>query len=379
MLQSLSLKLVTSKEDDDLLIGTMTEYNKACNWVADKIFGLRVSKFQLQKMLYYDVKSLFNLPSQSVIRLIAKVVEAYKRDIKIKPVFRELGAIQYDERNSSIGLDKISLTTFRDKKRLVLKTSVGDYQKERFGNISGQCDLIRKNGIYYLVVTSNKPDKPEYKPQGVLGIDLGVENIAVDSDKQIFDSKKIEHIRRKYSRLRADLQHVGTRSAKRKLKKLSGKERRFKKDVNHCTTNQIISKAKGTLRAIAIENLKGIRSRVTVRRENRDKLSKWTFGEMRTLLEYKTKRDGTPLILVKPRNTSRQCPKCGYNDKKNRRSRTFKCLKCGYTEMADYVAALNIAARASVNKPHSNVSFFDSYKSSGLIGGIRPPVLTGGS
>jgi putative transposase len=121
--------------------------------------------------------------------------------------------VQYnDERNSSIGLDKISLTTFRDKKRLALKTSVGDYQKERFGNISGQCDLIRKNGIYYLVVTSNKPDKPQYKPQGVLGIDLGVENIAVDSDKQIFDSKKIEHIRRKYSRLRADLQHVGTRS-----------------------------------------------------------------------------------------------------------------------------------------------------------------------
>jgi putative transposase len=95
--------------------------------------------------LTYDVKSLFNLPSQSVIRLIAKVVEAYKRDIKIKPVFRELGAIQYDERNSSIELDKISLTTFRDKKRLALKTSVGDYQKERFGNISGQCDSIRKN------------------------------------------------------------------------------------------------------------------------------------------------------------------------------------------------------------------------------------------
>jgi putative transposase len=80
----------------------------------------------------------------------------------------------------------------------------------------------------------------------------------------------------------------------------------------------------------------------------------------RTLLEYKTKRDGTPLILVKPRNTSRQCPKCGYSDKKNRRSRTFKCLKSGYTEMADYVAALNIAARASVNEPHGNVSFFDS-------------------
>jgi putative transposase len=77
------------------------------------------------------------------------------------------------------------------------------------------------------------PEEKEYDPIGTRGIDLGIENIVVDSDKEILESKQVEDIRRKYSRLRSDLQHMGTRSAKRKLKKLSGKERRFKKDTNH--------------------------------------------------------------------------------------------------------------------------------------------------
>jgi putative transposase len=94
-----------------------------------------------------------------------------------------------------------------------------------------------------------------------LGVDLGIENIAVDSDREIFESKKVEDTRQRYSRLRSSLQHVGTKSAKRKLKRLSGKELRFKKDTNHVISKHIISKAKGTTRTIGIENLKHIRAR----------------------------------------------------------------------------------------------------------------------
>jgi putative transposase len=117
-------------------------------------------------------------------------------------------------------------------------------------------------------------EEKEYDPVGALGIDLGIENIVVDSDKEILESKQVEDTRRKYSRLRSDLQHTGTRSAKRKLKKLSGKERRFKKDTNHVISSHIISKAKGTTRMIALENLTHIRSRVTVGRGHRDRHSK---------------------------------------------------------------------------------------------------------
>jgi len=236
--------------------------------------------------------------------------------------------------------------------RLKLPTRIGDYQKARFDRVKGQCDLVYRKGVYYVIVVVDVPDKSEYDAVGALGVDLGIENIAVDSDKEIFESKKVEDVRRKYSRLRSDLQHTRTRSAKRKLKKLSGKERRFKKDTNHVISKHIVSKAKGTTRALGIENLKNIRSRVTVRRSQRDKHSKWAFRELGDFLTYKAKREGVPLRVVNSKNTSRECPKCQYIDKRNRKTRSlFECLKCGYKNMADYVAACNIAARVVVNQP----------------------------
>jgi putative transposase len=220
-------------------------------------------------------------------------------------------------------------------------------KRDRFDRIKGQSDLIYRGGVFYLITVVDVPDKSEYDPIGVLGVDLGIENIAVDSDREIFESKKVEDTRQRYTRLRSSLQHLGTKSAKRKLKRLSGKERRFKKDTNHVISKHIISKAKGTTRTIGIENLKHIRSRVTVRRSQRDRHSKWAFGQLRDFLTYKAKREGVPLKVVKSENTSRQCPKCQHIDKRNRKTRNlFECLKCGYIETADYVAAINIAAKA---------------------------------
>jgi IS605 OrfB family transposase len=350
-LQSLVIRLETSDEDKARLLETMRRYNEACNYVADKTFSLRLSnKIKLQQEVYHDIRSKFNLSSQFAIRVISKVVESYKRDKTIKPVFRELGSIQYDQRNSKVSIDRVSLMTLQG--RLKLATRIGEYQKARFDRVRGQCDLYYKNKQFYIIVVVDAPDKSEYDPVGVLGVDLGIVNLAVDSDRQIFESKKIEQTRQHYNKRRSGLQKVGTRSAKRKLKKLSGKERRFKKDTNHIISKKIVSKSKGTTRAIAIEDLSNIRTRVTVRKGQRDKHSKWAFDELRKDIEYKVKNEGVPLIVVQSKNTSRECPQCHYIDKRNRKSRNdFECLQCHYKEMADYVAALNIRDRVSVNKP----------------------------
>ena len=183
----------------------------------------------MQKHVYKDIREQFNLTSQFAIRIMSKVVEAYKRDRTIKPNFRELGAIQYDQRNSKVGIDRVSIMTLQG--RLKLATRIGKYQKARFDRIKGQCDLIYRKGVFYLIVVIDAPEQTEYDPVGVLGVDLGIVNLAVDSDKQIFEGKKVEQVRRHYNKQRATLQRVGTRSAKRKLKKISGKERRFKKDT----------------------------------------------------------------------------------------------------------------------------------------------------
>jgi IS605 OrfB family transposase len=357
LLQSLTIRLETSEEDKITLLETMRKYNKACNFVAEKAFFLKLTnKYNLHKEVYREIREKFNQSSQFAVRIIGKVVEAYKRDKTTKPKFRELGAIQYDQLNSKIGIDKVSIMTLNG--RIKLATRIGEYQKSRFDRVKGQSDLIYRNGIFYLIVVVDAPEKSEYDPVGALGVDLGIENIAVDSDRQVFESKKVEKSRKRYSELRKELQKVGTKSAKRKLKKLSGKERRFKKDANHVISKDIVSKAKGTARAIGMEDLTNIRtsSRTTVnfKGSKRDKHSKWSFGELRNFVTYKAKNEGVPLKIVSSKNTSRQCPECEYIDQRNRKSRNeFECLQCGYREMADYVAAKNIAAkaRAAINQP----------------------------
>lgn len=327
----------------------MRRYNQACNYVADKAFSLKISnKFQLQKILYRDIRERFGLTAQFAIRIISKVIEAYKRDKTIKSTFRELGSIQYDQRNSRIGIDRVSIMTLQG--RLKLATRIGEYQRIRFDRVKGQCDLIYRKGVFYLIVIVDAPEKSEYDPIGALGVDLGVENLAVDSDRQIFSSKKVEQKRQYYTKRKSILQRIGTRSAKRRLRQISGKERHFKKDTNHVISKAIISKTRGTNRTIVLEDLTHIRKRTTVRRGQKDRHSKWAFGEIRDFMAYKAKREGVPLKVVQSKNTSRQCPKCWYIDKRNRNKNQFECLRCHYTEMADYVAALNIA-EVAVNQP----------------------------
>ena len=110
---------------------------------------------------------------------------------------------------------------------------------------------------------------------------------------------------------------------------------------------------------IALEKLKGIRQRVTVRRSQRDNLHSWSFFQLKSFIAYKARLAGVPLIQVDPRNTSRTCPVYGCVDKRNRPNQsTFLCVSCEFSGLADHIAAINIGSRAAVNR--SNVARDDA-------------------
>jgi predicted transposase len=112
--ESLTIRLETSEEDKITMLENMGKYNEACNFVAEKAFSLKLAnKYKLHKEVYREVREKFNQSSQFAVRIIGKVVEVYKRDKTIKPKFRELGSIQYDQRNSRIGIDRISIMTLQ--------------------------------------------------------------------------------------------------------------------------------------------------------------------------------------------------------------------------------------------------------------------------
>jgi IS605 OrfB family transposase len=150
--------------------------------------------------------------------------------------------------------------------------------------------------------------------------------------------------------LRSKIQSIGTRSAKRKLQIISGRERRFQKDTNHQIANWILSKPYDT---IALEDLTHIRNG-----KKNKKLGKWSFAELRSIIEYKATTIGKKVAAIDPRYTSRTCSKCGFQKKENRNGRIFKCMNCGFQIDADLNASRNIAtfsrtdrSRLPVNQP----------------------------
>ena len=346
------VKLSPTQEQHNSLLETMHKFNEACDYIVDIAFSIRsASKFKLQTKVYYDVRRRFGLSAQLTIRAIAKTCEAYKRDKKIKPTFKPEGAIVYDQRILSWkGLEHVSMVTL--KGRIEIPVLLGTYQKERLNRIRGQADLIYKNNEFYLAVIVDSPEPSKFEVTDVLGVDLGIVNLAVDSDGQTFRGTKVEAARKRFVGLRSALQSVGTKNAKRHLKKLGFREAYFKRDVNHCVSKVIVAKAKDTVRAIALEDLTGIRKQVTVRKAQRSRSHGWAFRQLRSFIEYKAALAGVPVILVNPRGTSHICPKCNHNERTNRPDRdSFKCVQCGFSGYADHVAAVNIRLRAIVNKP----------------------------
>jgi IS605 OrfB family transposase len=195
------------------------------------------------------------------------------------------------------------------------------------------------------------------------GVDLGVENIAVDSDGGMHSSSDIEAKRRKYAaRRKAIGRKTGGASRKTRrqchkaMARAERKEARYRKNENHRIAKELVEKAKDTDRGIALEDLKGIRDRVRFRKPQRARMGGWAFFQLRSFVEYKAQLAGVPVVAVDPRNTSRTCSRCGHCEKANRKSQAeFVCQQCGYSEHADLNAALNLRdrARVAVNLPLS--------------------------
>jgi IS605 OrfB family transposase len=364
MKQTLIAKLLPTSEQATKLHETMKAFNEACNQIAETAYTNRTAnKVKLQHIVYRETRSKYGLSAQLTIRAISKVAEAYKRDKNVKPVFRSDGAIVYDQRILSWkGIDRVSILTLKGRELIPIK--FGAYQEEKLGRIRGQADLVLRNGVFYLGVVVDVPEAPVSDVYEWLGVDLGINNIAVDSDGQTWSGKQVNGLRARHGKLRSRLQAIGSKSSRRLLKKRSGKEQRFTRNVNHVISKLLVAKAKDTDRGLALEDLKGIRGRITVRRHQRRSQHSWSFHQLRSFIEYKARIIGVPTRLVDPWNTSRTCPSCGYVSRQNRVGERFQCGACDFVGFADHVAALNIRGRAAVSQPDASRYFLEPLGSS---------------
>ncbi|MFE5595274.1 RNA-guided endonuclease InsQ/TnpB family protein [Streptomyces sp. NPDC056549] len=362
------VKLLPEAEQAAALRSTLRMVNEAANWVSGVAFERGVPReYELRKYTYAVLKAR-GLGAQAAQHVIKKTRDAYttlkanikagnlgkpgsKRRIKAesKPIlFRTEAAQPFDDRCLSWQYDAqtVSIWTVAGRLKNVRFACSPDAIKMLREHRKGESDLVERDGVFYLIAVCEIPEPEVYEPDGFIGVDLGIVNIATTSTGYRAAGRGLNRHRKRQLALRKKLQAKGTKSAKRLLKKRSRKEARHTANVNHIVSKTIVTTAERTGCGIALEDLTGIRSRVRLRKDQRISLHAWSFHQLASFVEYKAKRAGVPLVYVDPAYTSQQCSQCGHIERGNRQSQaTFACRSCGDVIHADDNASHNIARK----------------------------------
>jgi IS605 OrfB family transposase len=344
-----AVKLLPTPSQAESLKATLVRCNQACDWLAEIAWNAGTfGQYALHKVGYAETRARFGLTAQAAVRCIAKVADAYKLDRGTQRHFRSDAAQPYDDRIIRFVKDGSAVSLWTLEGRMAIPIVMGEHQRRLMAYRKGEIDLCLVRGKWILAATCDVPETDEFEAEDWLGVDLGIVALAADSDGTTHSGAEVERKRRHIQKRRRGLQKCGTRGAKRRLRKLAATQGRYQKHTNHVISKALVLDAERTSRGIGLEQLKGIRQRVTARGSNqRARLGNWGFGQLGAFVVYKAKRAGVPVVFVDPRNTSRECAACGCIDKKNRPNQaTFNCIGCGHEANADLNAARNIRQRA---------------------------------
>ena len=207
---------------------------------------------------------------------------------------------------------------------------------------------LKSHWFLHIPVTIETDEWKKEHNQHIVGIDRGLRFLATTYDEQgktsFFNGKTVMHKRDKYQKLRAELQAKGTKSAKRRLKKLSGRENRWISDVNHCLSKTLVQKF-GANTLFVLENLTGVSfERTDLPKTLRNQNRSWAFYQLEQFLTYKAHLNNSEVVEVSAAYTSQRCPKCGTIKKSNRNHKLheYHCTNCGYRSNDDRIGAMNI-------------------------------------
>jgi IS605 OrfB family transposase len=361
--RTVPVTLDVDSDDDALLRDTVDEFLFAAQYVVDYAFQgeyVTTSKGQLQDETYDDVCEQTPLNTGLVQNARNKaaegcksVVERWKNDKKASKPRMTSPHVVYDHRTATFHDDYVSLATTdgRIEADYVLPDENSDTPHAEYlfsdeYETTG-AELHRKHGEWQLHIhckkemESDTPEQAITENGTVLGVDLGVNNLAVTSTGAFWTGDEFDHWRREYEKRRGDLQECGTRWAHENTQAVGRKEEgRFKLTL-HRIANELVDEVRDhECSVIVFEDLTNIRERTGASWGH-----KWAFNRLYEYVEYKAAEYGIAVEQVDPENTSRRCSHCGFTHPDNRESASFECQKCGYENHADYNAAKNIGLR----------------------------------
>lgn len=345
---------------------TLDEWSGACNFISRAAFdnGNLSNTVKLHKLVYAVVRMNCGLSAQVVQSAVRHVAAKYAqmRTAKKKPkrpvLFKPSGMVLQGGprgRDFAFQAKGLSIWTLAGRLKGVgyhgapkLSEYVGDWR-------IGDARLFIRSGKVYLSVSFKRDVLPFEKPNNaVVGVDRGIKQLAVvtDSKRQVFyGGGHTKHVRDRYAKKRAELQRKkaerNTRSIRRALKRLRGKEARFQRDVNHVVSKGIVAFAATVgCPTIAVEQLTGIRDRSQkMRKAQRRDINGWAFYQLEEFIRYKAETLGFGMLHVDAAYTSQACSRCGHTKRANRHRNRFRCKACGFELHADLGGARNVQLR----------------------------------
>lgn len=360
-------KLSVTDEQRDLLRDTLSEWKRGCQLATNMAWGKCHTKSDVQPLAYDALRERTELHSQHAILATHQAADALsgckeQRDAgndPSKPVFTA-PSMTFDSRTMTVFDDgTVSLATTMDRIRcpLSLPESPEGYQY-RFLDSSqwqiAESTLHSRDGEFYLHLGFRRrlrdAEASTSEDGTVLGVDLGIQNLAVTSTAKFVDGRALAHRLREFERTRAGLQRTGTRSAHRTLTSLTGRERRHLRDVLHRASKTVVQEAiRYDCTIIAVEDLTDIRTDTGASWGHR-----WAYRTLLDYITYKAFTAGITVVQVDAANTSKRCADCGAAADCNRVSRdAFHCKQCDSRANADYNAAKNIGLRYVRQGPQS--------------------------
>nr|WP_282594660.1 transposase [Halomarina salina] len=317
------------------------------------------TKSDVQPLAYDTVREHTDLGSQHTIlathqaaQAITGCLDRRSNGKKVsRPTFTA-STVKYDTRTMTLfDDDTVSLSTTESRVRcdLALPDADDGYQRQYVDSeiwSVTESTLTARDGDYFLHIGfrrhKNDTERNTAEDGTVLGVDLGIENLAVTSTAHFVSGRELTHDLREFETVRAGLQQTGTRSAHRTLEQSSGRELRYVRDVLHRASNAIVDEAlRYDCDVIAFEDLTYIRDRTGASWGH-----KWAFRTLYEQVAYKAEAVGILVKQVGSAYTSKRCAECGFTADENRPTRNdFRCQSCESEANADYNAAKNIGMR----------------------------------
>jgi len=304
------------------------------------------NKNKAHKALYRSIRIQHsNVPSALIQTVRDTALESIKATkFERSPKKKPTSSLRYDKRTFTLRGSQLTLSCLGPRTKVILP-EIPKYFKDK----SEKWDLSSLTLSYcctqkrfFVNLAYEHPDPEPLKEEAVQGLDRGLHHLVVTSDGDFFSNQAIRASQRKRLFQRQQLQAKGTHSSKKRLKFLSGKEKRFSRDVNHRVTKSLISQRNVT--TFVLEDLSGIRNQYRGRKFNK-RIGGWPFYQFEQFLSYKAITAGKRITFVDARYTSQRCNCCGYIERRNRKGAIFVCVRCGHRDHADKNAAKNIRDR----------------------------------